>query len=142
MRFEVRCMPESGTRKIILPSKYVQGAGALSQLGAYVKQYGERPFVVSGKTSYAKVKARVQASLLSASVPMVGFDDSVKECTHSKINEIKAKAEDLDVDIVVGCGGGKAVDTAKAVGEKLHVPVITVPTQCATNADGMADAVI
>jgi len=135
-------MPESGTRKIILPSKYVQGAGALSQLGAYVKQYGERPFVVSGKTSYSKVKARVQASLLSAGVPMVGFDDSVKECTHSKINEIKAKAEDLDVDVVVGCGGGKAVDTAKAVGEKLHVPVITVPTQCATNADGMADAVI
>ena len=135
-------MPESGARKMILPSKYVQGAGALSQLGACVKQYGLRPFVVSGRTSFSKVKARVQASLLSAGVPLVSYDDSVKECTHAKINEIAAKAEDLDVDVVVGCGGGKAVDTAKAVGEKLHVPVISVPTQCATNADGMADAVI
>ncbi len=43
---------------------------------------------------------------------------------------------------MIGCGGGKAVDTAKAVAERLHVPCMNVPTQCATNADGMADAVI
>jgi glycerol dehydrogenase len=127
---------------MILPSKYVQGAGVLNQLGTYVKQYGERPFVVSGRTSFSKVKARVQASLLSAGIPLVGYVDSVTECTRAKINEVSAKAEEIDVDIVIGCGGGKAVDTAKAVAERLHVPSISVPTQCATNADGMADAVI
>ncbi len=135
-------MPESGVRKVIFPAKYVQGAGQVSQLGAYAKQYGERPFVVSGKTSFSKVKARVQASLLAAGIPLVGYDDSVSECTHAKINELTSRAEDLDVDLIIGCGGGKAVDTAKAVSEKLHVPCISVPTQCATNADGMADAVI
>jgi glycerol dehydrogenase len=127
---------------MILPAKYVQGAGVLSQLGAFVRPHGERPFVVSGKKSFSKVKARVQASLLAAKVPLAGYDDSVTECTHAKINSIVARAEELDVDVVIGCGGGKAVDTAKAVAEKLHVPCITVPTQCATNADGMADAVI
>jgi glycerol dehydrogenase len=135
-------MPESGVRKMILPAKYVQGEGVLGQLGAHVKQLGERPFVVSGKTSFSKVKARVQASLLAAGVPLVGFDDSVVECTHAKINAISTRAEELDVDVVIGCGGGKAVDTGKAVAEKLHVPSISVPSQCATNADGMADAVI
>lgn len=135
-------MPESGARKMILPSRYVQGQGVLDQLGRYVKQYGERPYVVSGRTSFSKVRSRVQASLLSAGVPLAGFDDTVVECTKSKIEHIAEAAEELDVDVVVACGGGKAVDTGKAVGEKLHVPVITVPTQCATNADGMADAVI
>ena len=135
-------MPESGARKLILPSKYVQGEGVLSQLGAFAKQYGERPFVVSGKTSFSKVRARVQASLLAAGVPLVGFDDSVVECTRAKITAIAERAEEIDVDLVIGCGGGKAVDTAKAVAEKLHIPEISVPTQCATNADGMADAVI
>ena len=135
-------LPESGVRKLILPSRYVQGNGVLNQLGAFVKQYGERPFVVSGKTSFSKVKARVQASLLSAGIPIVGFDDTVTESTKTKIEEIALKAEDLDVDIIVACGGGKAVDTGKGVAEKLRVPVITVPTQCATNADGMADVVI
>ena len=135
-------MPESGARKMILPSKYIQGAGVLNQLGVHVKQYGSRPFAIGGRTGFAKVKARVQASLLAAGVPLVGSDDSVTECTKRKIDEIAARAEDLDVDVVIGCGGGKSVDTAKAVSEKLCVPVICVPTQCATNADQMADAVI
>jgi len=135
-------VPESGVRRIILPSKYVQGAGVLTQLGAYVRQYGERPFVVAGRTSFSKVKARLQACLLAASVPMVGFDDTVTECTKAKIDEIATRAEYLDADVIIGCGGGKAVDTAKAVAEKLHVPAFTVPTQCATNADGMADSVV
>jgi len=135
-------VPESGVRKVIFPAKYVQGAGLISQLGAYAKQYGERPFVVSGRTAFSKVKARVQASLLAAGTPITGFDDTVTECTLPKINEIATRAEELDADVVIGCGGGKAVDTAKAVSEKLHVPCISVPTQCATNADGMADAVI
>lgn len=135
-------VPESGIRKIILPAKYVQGQGVISQLGVYVKQYGERPFVVAGKTGFSKVRARVQASLLSVGVPLAGYDDTVTECTKAKISEISAKAEERDADVIIGCGGGKAVDTAKAVGERLHLPVISVPTQCATNADQMADAVI
>lgn len=135
-------MGESGARKMILPSKYVQGPGVLGQLGAYVKQHGERPFAVGSRTGIAKVKARVQASLLSAGLPLVGYDDSVTECTKAKIAEVAAKAEELDVDVIIGCGGGKSVDTAKAVSEKLRVPVICIPTQCATNADQMADAVI
>ena len=135
-------MSEGGVRNVILPSRYVQGAGVLGQLGAFVKQYGERPYVVSGRTSFSKVRARIQASLLSAGIPLIGYDDSISECTHAKITEVVSKAEELDADIIIGCGGGKAVDTAKAVAEKLHLPVITVPTQCATNADGMADAVL
>lgn len=135
-------MPESGARKIILPSKYVQGPGVLNQLGSFVKQYGERPYAVSGRTSFSKVRARIQSSLLAAGVPLAGFDDSVTESTKAKIEDIASKAEELDVDVIVACGGGKAVDTGKGVGERLHVPIITVPTQCATNADGMADVVI
>ena len=135
-------MAQSGFRKAIMPARYVQGAGVIGQLGAYAKQFGTRPFVVSGKTAFSKVRARVQASLLATGVPMVGHDDTVSECTYDKITEVMQKAEALGADIIIGCGGGKAADTAKAVGDKLGLPVITVPTQCATNADQMADAVI
>lgn len=135
-------MTESGARKMIAPSRYVQGMGVLDQLGAYVKQYGSRPFVVGGRTGISRTKARIQASLLKAGVPLAGIDDTVTECTKAKIAEISEKAEELDADIIIGVGGGKSVDTAKAVSEKLNVPVMCVPTQCATNADQMADAVI
>ena len=132
----------SGARKVILPSRYIQGQGVISQLGAHVKQHGSKPFAVGGRTGFVKVKARIQASLLQAGVPLAGYDDTVTECTYAKVNELVAKVEELEADILIGCGGGKAVDTAKAVSEKLQLPVISIPTQCATNADQMADAVI
>ncbi|MEM0343027.1 MAG: glycerol dehydrogenase [Thermoplasmata archaeon] len=135
-------MSEGGFRRVIMPAKYLQGPGVLSQLGAHVRQYGDRPFVVAGRTSFSKVRARIQASLLSVGAPMIGYDDTVTECTRAKIADVSAKAETRDADVIIGCGGGKAVDTAKAVGERLKAPVICVPTQCATNADQMADAVI
>ncbi len=135
-------LPESGARKVILPARYVQGQGVLGQLGAHVKQHGSKPFAVSGRTSWSKVRARVQASLLQAGVPLAGHDDTVSECTHAKINEVAERVQAAQADIIIGCGGGKAVDTAKAVSEKLQLPVISVPTQCATNADQMADAVV
>jgi glycerol dehydrogenase len=135
-------LAQAGFRRAIMPARYVQGAGAIGQLGAFTKSLGTRPFVISGRTAFSKVGVRVQATLLAAGVPMVGHDDTVTECTHDKILEVMQKAERLGADIVIGCGGGKAVDTAKAAADKLGLPVITVPTQCATNADQMADAVI
>ncbi|HIH01140.1 TPA: glycerol dehydrogenase [Thermoplasmata archaeon] len=135
-------MAQAGFRKAIMPARYVQGAGVIGQLGTYARQFGTRPFVVSGRTAFSKVKARLQASLLAAGTPMIGHDDTVTECTYDKIAEVTRKAESLGADVIIGCGGGKAADTAKAVGDKLGLTVITVPTQCATNADQMADAVI
>jgi glycerol dehydrogenase len=135
-------MGAGGTRRTILPSRYVQGQGVLGQLGDHVKSCGSRPFCVSGRTAFSKVRARAQASLLVAGVPFVGHDDTVKECTMTKIRSVVERVEDIDADVVVGCGGGKAVDVAKAVADEVSVPVICIPTQCATNADGMADAVV
>ncbi len=135
-------MTQDGFRKVIMPARYIQGAGALREIGNYAKQFGFKPFVVSGKTAFSRVKSELLAGLKAARAPMVGHDDSVTECTYEKIDEIVRDAGRLDADLIIGCGGGKAVDTAKAAADKLGIPVVTVPTQCATNADQMADAVI
>ncbi|MGB2826519.1 MAG: glycerol dehydrogenase [Thermoplasmata archaeon] len=135
-------MTQNGFRKVIMPARYVQGAGAVHEIGYYAKQFGDRPFVVSGKTAFSRVKSELLASLTAAGVPMIGHDDSVTECTYEKIDEVMRDADRLGADLIIGCGGGKAVDTAKAAADKLGIPVMTFPTQCATNADQMADAVI
>ena len=135
-------MPRNGFRKAIMPSRYVQGAGAIDDLGSFASSLGKRPFAVAGRTAFSKVGQRLEASLAAAGTPLVGFDDGVKECTYAGIESAAAESSGVGADLIIGCGGGKAVDTAKAVAERLSIPVITVPTQCATNADQMADAVI
>ncbi|MEM1673244.1 MAG: iron-containing alcohol dehydrogenase [Candidatus Bathyarchaeia archaeon] len=42
------------------------------------------------------------------------------ECSWEEINRLSKIAEELNVDMVVGAGGGKALDTAKAVVNKTH----------------------
>ncbi len=135
-------MTQNSIRKVIMPARYVQGVGAVRELGCYARQFGGRPFVVSGKTAFSRVRPELLASLAAAGLPMIGYDDSVIECTYEKIDEVVRDAGRMGADLVIGCGGGKAVDTAKASAERLGIPVITFPTQCATNADQMADAVI
>ncbi|UCE81374.1 MAG: glycerol dehydrogenase [Methanobacteriota archaeon] len=135
-------MSRKGFRKVIMPSRYVQGAGAIDEIGSFVSKLGKRPFVVAGKTSFGKVGVRVEDSLDSAETPLVGFVNSVGECTYEGIDSAVKESSRARADVIIGCGGGKAVDTAKAVADKQGLPVVTVPTQCATNADQMADAVI
>ncbi|MDH3365782.1 MAG: glycerol dehydrogenase [Thermoplasmata archaeon] len=135
-------MSRSGFRTVILPSRYVQGAGAIDDIGSFVATLGSKPFVVAGRTSFSEVGARIQASAEAAGSSLVGYVDSVRECTYGKIDGVITESAGVGADVIIGCGGGKAVDTAKAVADKQSLPVITVPTQCATNADQMADAVI
>ena len=135
-------MPRNGFRKVIMPSKYVQGFGAIKDMGSFCPLYGSRPFVIAGRTAFSKIRLPLTASLEDAGTPLVGYDDGVKECTYAGIDSAAAESSRAEANLIIGCGGGKAVDTAKAVAERLALPVITVPTQCATNADQMADAVI
>ena len=135
-------MPNKGLRRVVMPSMYVQGAGAIDDIGTYSSTLGDKPFAVAGRTAYNTIGPRLEASLSRGGSHLVGVNDSIKECTFGMIETVKAESLSAGADVIIGCGGGKAVDTAKAAADELGLPVITVPTQCATNADQMADAVV
>ena len=56
------------------------------------------------------------------------------ECTYKNMDAICQKAVTEKADMIIGVGGGKALDTAKGASEKLGIPIITVPTIGATCA--------
>ena len=129
-------------RKMVMPMLYLQGKGAIYHLGQKAAPFGTRAYVVGGRTAVSVAGDRVRKSLETNGIDVALVDDTVKECTHSKVNSLTEKARHANVHFVVGVGGGKAIDTAKMVAWRLKVPAVSVGTQCATNADASAESVV
>ncbi|MDN6073309.1 MAG: glycerol dehydrogenase, partial [Enterobacterales bacterium] len=64
------------------------------------------------------------------------------ECTEVEIKRLGALAEAQQANVIVGIGGGKTLDSAKAVAYYHKLPVILFPTIASTDAPCTALAVI
>lgn len=128
-------------RVFISPSKYVQGAGELDRLGEYTKVYGKKALVIISAGGKKRFGERVEASLAAAGVECA-FDEFNGECSQAEIDRLVEVLKGACSDVVLGVGGGKIFDTAKAVAAAVDVPVVVVPTIAATDAPCSALSVI
>ena len=56
------------------------------------------------------------------------------DCSEPELERLRLEARAFDANIIVGIGGGKAIDTAKLIAHQLHLPIATIPTSAATCA--------
>ncbi|RWA51202.1 glycerol dehydrogenase [Cupriavidus sp. UYMSc13B] len=123
-----------GIRMMGFPGQYLQGAGALQHLGGLLIGMGyQRPTILCDAIIADKVWPTVAGSLQSHGIeatplPFPG------ECTRAVIDLLASQARDGNPDVIVGLGGGKAVDTAKGVSLALNVPVVICPTIASNDA--------
>lgn len=126
---------------MISPSKYVQGENELSNLGEYVQAFGTKALLIASKDDQGRVQ-----SLLDAAQKKVDFTLEAGgfnlECSWAEVKRLKAVADAKGSDVIIGLGGGKSLDTAKAVAHLTNKPVIIVPTIASTDAPCSALAVI
>lgn len=115
------------------PQVYRQGAGLINRLGEAVSEFGTNAVVVADAIVRDLLEDRIVAGLSRSGVKvhMVEFSG---ECSPSAIEAITAFAREVQGDVVVGVGGGKALDTAKGVKRELDIPVIIVPTIASNDA--------
>lgn len=122
----------------IFPGRYVQGAGALSVLGEEAARLGKTVLAIVDKGVLGVLGDRVVAALadrVEARVEAFGG-----ECCDPEIERLTALAQGAQA--IVGVGGGKALDTAKAVAHARRIPVLIVPTLASTDAPCSALSVI
>ena len=117
---------------LAFPGQVYRGAGTLSVLGGCCRSYGTKAFVLGGKTALSKTEASIRAALAEAGVEAAAFAWYGGECCRENIDRLAEQA--AGADVIVAVGGGKALDTGKAVGNACRLPVITVPTIAATCA--------
>jgi glycerol dehydrogenase len=128
-------------KTIISPSKYVQGPGALGEVGKYAAQMGERALIIGGTTALEAAQGPLASSLEEAGVK-VGVEPFRGESSWEEIRRLTGLAKASGATVVIGAGGGKALDTAKVVGRDAGARWINVPTTVATNAACSAVTVI
>jgi glycerol dehydrogenase len=126
-------MHENGGRPLAAvfasPGKYIQGAGAAGRIGSVLEGVGsERPLILADPIVDEVMGDSLEGTSGATRVEFGG------ECSPEEIDRVAQAASENDADAVVGIGGGKTIDAAKAVAHPAGLPLIVVPTIASTDA--------
>lgn len=129
-------------RKVFIsPSRYVQGKDELIHLGSYVEDFGKKALFIASKDDQSRVQSYLDQAAAQYPFDWVSGEFN-GECTKKEIQRLHKKCSDAECDVIIGLGGGKALDTAKSVAHYAGRPVIIIPTIASTDAPTSALAVI
>ena len=142
------------------------GAGVFEQLPSIVARHGMRALLVTGGRSFdaSQRRAELEAGLVEAGVELLGSTSVRGEPSPSDVEDPVAAFRGQGIEVVIGVGGGAALDTAKAIAGLLPVetglmdhlegvghgvpypgtalPVVAVPTTAGTGSEATRNAVI
>lgn len=123
------------------PASYVQGRGVAADIGEHADQLGDSALLIADEVVLDLVESTVleafeDAGITATSVTFNG------EASVTEIERIADEAANHNVDIVVGAGGGKTIDTAKGVGDTLGIATVSMPTVASTDAPTSSLSVI
>lgn len=121
-------------QRMIAPGKYVRCEGVTAQTGKYCSGFCKRAYIMGGKTALSVAQDNLVNSLKREGIEVAAVDWYGGESSWSNIKSGAERASALGADVIIGVGGGKALDTAKAAAFLAGLPVITVPTIAATCA--------
>lgn len=116
------------------PETYITENGIISQAGKYISEYGKNPLVIAGHTAFAAVRAPLLKSLEESGIRHTDIELFEGYPSKRQFNLYSKKALEKEADVIIGIGGGRVLDTAKAVGDILSLPVVAIPTVGATCA--------
>ncbi|MFC0272726.1 iron-containing alcohol dehydrogenase family protein [Metabacillus herbersteinensis] len=114
------------------PSVYACEVGVLDQLDNLLLQRGIfKVLVLHGEKSWEVARTFFQKD--SNSIHYL-FEKYKGECSLQEISRICQEISSEKVDAIIGVGGGKVLDVAKAVANELDLEVILIPTLASTCA--------
>jgi glycerol dehydrogenase len=121
------------------PSQYLQGQGALHELQDLIDLFGGRGLILCSPSVKEKILPVYGCDILDAQVPVEVFHG---ECCEKELGRLDHIIEKRNINVIIGMGGGKTIDTAKIAADRRDIPVIIVPTIASTDAPCSGCAVL
>jgi glycerol dehydrogenase-like iron-containing ADH family enzyme len=116
----------------IAPAQVMRGAGILTEAAAAIARLGQRPLIVWGEiTRHSQIPAHLLPALQTLQVATASYG---KDCSEPALTQLTAAATAHSADVILGVGGGKALDMAKLLANHCQLPIATLPTSAATCA--------
>ena len=126
-------------KKAVFPGKYIQGVGAISELPALIDLLGKQGLILASPSVKNKVLPECGIDLSAHAIHTELFRG---ECCENELARLSAIITQKHVDVLVGMGGGKTIDTAKIAADRAGIPVIIIPTIASTDAPCSGCAVL
>jgi len=140
---------------LMYPTKIIFGRGVFKQLGGEVMSWGKRVLLVTGKSAMRRsgILDRAIEVMKSTRIKFSLFDRVEHDPSLETVEEGVKFLQDKKCDLIIGLGGGSAMDAAKAIaslakqpgtvreyhaGKKIDregLPFIAVPTTAGTGAE-------
>lgn len=105
-------------------------------------RHGKKMLLIGGEKALAAGKERLLSALADTEIEIVDMVLFGSDCTYDNIHKWASYAKECGADMIMGMGGGKALDTAKGAGYEADLPVFTYPTIASTCAATTALSVV
>ena len=124
------------------PGRYVQAAGEIARLGEHVAGLGRLPYLILDSGSYDRLGEALEEAFGCEGIEDSWFEVYDGPCNDRSIEHLVASCREESHDVVVGIGGGRMLDIAKAVAHYVELPLCVAPTVASTDAPCSALSVI
>lgn len=130
------CVYMQNIHRIDLPKKIIIGTNIIHNTGVTLKeiQLNSNTLIVSGSTSTLIYAKQVEDSLKNVGIEC--WSIQIEKTSKEDVEKVAAVVKEIKADIIIGVGGGKAIDVAKYVAGFMNKHFVSIPTS--PSHDGIA----
>ena len=115
------------SQQVYLPS-YSIGEDVYKRVPQICSNYGKTAIVIGGEISLSKVKDKLLTAMKGTDINLLDFIWYGGNATRENIERLKNMKTVQRADMIFAVGGGKSMDTCKALADMIKKPVFTFPT--------------
>ena len=126
---------------MIFPN-YTIGVEAYEKIREVCPRYGKSVVVIGGRKGIEAAQEKMVRAVEGVGLEFTGFIHAGGQSSDENIERISEDSAVQEADMIFAVGGGKAIDTAKAVAHRQNKPYFTFPTVAGSCAAAASIATI